>query len=176
MRQIFTRQNSTPQSVNKQLKLKSSSGMDYRKLRDLLAARKWKEADKETLRVILAVAQREQQGWLNTSSIDNFSCEDLHIIDQLWVKYSNGKFGFSVQRKIYQGLGGTRNYDKKIWEAFGDKVGWRRGGQWFYYQDITFDNKTQKVQFGNFPRMYNKKYMYILVYMLIFSRVETCKL
>lgn len=176
LRQIFTGQNSTSQSVNKQLKLKSSSGMDYRKLRDLLAARKWKEADKETLRVILAVAQREQQGWLNTSSIDNFSCEDLRIIDQLWVKYSNGKFGFSVQRKIYQGLGGTRNYDKKIWEAFGDKVGWRRGGQWFYYQDITFDSKTQKVQFGNFPRMYNKKYMYILVYMLIFSRVETCKL
>mgnify|MGYP003326575370 FL=1 len=176
VRQIFTRQNSTPQSVNKQLKLKSSSGMDYRKLRDLLAARKWKEADKETLRVILAVAQREQQGWLNTSSIDNFSCEDLHIIDQLWVKYSNGKFGFSVQRKIYQGLGGTRNYDKKIWEAFGDKVGWRRGGQWFYYQDISFDYKAQTLQLGNFPRMYNKKYMYILVYMLIFSRVETCKL
>ena len=94
----------------------------------------------------------------------------------MWVKYSNGKFGFSVQRKIYQSLGGTRSYDKKIWEAFGDKVGWRRGGQWFYYQDITFDNKAQKVQFGNFPRMYNKKYMYILVYMLIFSRVETCKL
>jgi hypothetical protein len=93
--------------------------MDYRKLRDLLAARKWQEADKETLRVILAVAKREQEGWLNTSSIDNFSCEDLHIIDQLWVKYSNGKFGFSVQRKIYQSLGGTRSYDKKIWEAFG---------------------------------------------------------
>ncbi|MFM6756070.1 MAG: GUN4 domain-containing protein, partial [Dolichospermum sp.] len=164
------------QSVNQQLKLKSSSGVDYKKLRDLLAARKWREADKETLRVILTVAKREQQGWLNTSSIDNFSCEDLRIIDQLWVKYSNGKFGFSVQRKIYQGLGGTRNYDKKIWEAFGDKVGWRRGGQWFYYQDITFDNKAQKVQFGNFPRMYNKKYMYILVYMLIFSRVDTCKL
>ena len=176
VRQILTGQNSTSQPINQKLKLKSSSGMDYRKLHDLLAARKWKEADKETLRVILAVAKREQEGWLNTSSIDNFSCEDLRIIDQLWVKYSNGKFGFSVQRKIYQSLGGTRSYDKKIWEAFGDKVGWRRGGQWFYYQDITFDNQAQKVQFGNFPRMYNKKYMYILVYMLIFYRVETCKL
>jgi hypothetical protein len=119
VRQILTGQNSTSKPINQRLKLKSSSGMDYRKLRDLLAARKWQEADKETLRVILAVAKREQEGWLNTSSIDNFSCEDLHIIDQLWVKYSNGKFGFSVQRKIYQSLGGTRSYDKKIWEAFG---------------------------------------------------------
>jgi hypothetical protein len=119
VRQILTGQNSTSQPINQKLKLKSSSGMDYRKLRDLLAARKWQEADKETLRVILAVAKREQEGWLNTSSIDNFSCEDLRIIDQLWLKYSNLKFGFSVQRKIYQSLGGTRSYDKKIWEAFG---------------------------------------------------------
>ncbi|MFM6200783.1 MAG: serine/threonine protein kinase, partial [Dolichospermum sp.] len=34
VRQIFTRQNFTTQSVNQQLKLKSSSGVDYKKLRD----------------------------------------------------------------------------------------------------------------------------------------------
>ncbi|MFM6271628.1 MAG: GUN4 domain-containing protein, partial [Dolichospermum sp.] len=86
-----------------EVELKSYVGMDYRKLRDLLKAGKWKEADEETLRVMLAVA-REREGWLNVESIDNFPCADLRTIDQLWVKYSDGRFGFSVQKRIYQGL------------------------------------------------------------------------
>ncbi|MFM6200403.1 MAG: GUN4 domain-containing protein, partial [Dolichospermum sp.] len=73
--------------------LKSSCGMDYRKLRDYLAQGKWKEADEETRRVMLAVAKREKEGWLDDKSIDNFHCADLRTIDQLWVKYSDGKFG-----------------------------------------------------------------------------------
>ncbi|MFM6487700.1 MAG: protein kinase domain-containing protein [Dolichospermum sp.] len=84
-----------------EVELKSDVGMDYRKLRDLLKAGKWKEADEETLRVMLAVAKREREGWLNVENIDNFPCADLRTIDQLWVKYSNGRFGFSVQKQIY---------------------------------------------------------------------------
>ena len=41
--------------------LKSSCGMDYRKLRDYLAQGKWKEADEETTRVMLAVANRKKR-------------------------------------------------------------------------------------------------------------------
>jgi hypothetical protein len=106
--------------------LKSAVGMDYTKLQDLLAAGKWEEADKETERVMLAVAKREKEGWIDSRSIDNFPCEDLRTIDQLWVKYSNGRFGFSVQKRIYQSLGGAMNYNGKIWEAFYDKIGWEK--------------------------------------------------
>ncbi|WP_084386873.1 serine/threonine-protein kinase [Anabaena sp. CA = ATCC 33047] len=122
-----------------EVQLKSAVGMDYSKLRDLLAAGKWKAADDETARVMLAVAKREKERWLRKEDIDNFLCEDIRTIDQLWVKYSNGRFGFSVQKRIYQSLGGTRDYDREIWEAFGDKVGWSQGGSWLYYTDITFD-------------------------------------
>ncbi|MFM5956570.1 MAG: GUN4 domain-containing protein, partial [Dolichospermum sp.] len=116
---------------------------DYRKLRDLLKAGKWKEADQETRRVMLCVGEREREGWLDINSIDNFPCADLRTIDQLWVKYSNGRFGFSVQKRIYQGLGGTREFKGEIWEKFGDKVGWRKEGSWLgYYSDITFDIKA----------------------------------
>lgn len=56
----------------------------------------------------------------------NFPCEHLHIIDQLWIKYSNGHFGFSVQKRIYQSLGETTNYDDEEWlVAFVDRVGWK---------------------------------------------------
>ena len=85
----------------------SAVGMDYINLRNLLAAKKWKEADEETRRVMLKVAGREEGGWLDRKSIDKFPCEDLRTIDQLWVKYSNGRFGFSVQERIYQSLGGV---------------------------------------------------------------------
>jgi len=100
----------------------SAVGMDYINLRNLLAAKKWKEADEETLRVMLKVAGREKEGWLNEESIEKFPCEDLRTIDQLWVKYSNGRFGFSVQKRIYQSLGGTREYNSEIWHEV-----WRQG-------------------------------------------------
>jgi GUN4-like len=98
-----------------------------------------KALDEETARVMLAVAGREKEGWLDVEQIDNFPCEDLRTIDQLWVKYSNARFGFSVQKRIYQSLSGTREYDEKIWKTFGDRVGWRKKGEWLYYKDITFD-------------------------------------
>ncbi|MDB9534242.1 GUN4 domain-containing protein, partial [Dolichospermum planctonicum CS-1226] len=60
-------------------------------------------------------------------------------IDDLWIKYSNGRFGFSVQNQIYQGLGGTRKYNDEIWAAFGDKVGWRQGERRLWYEDVTFN-------------------------------------
>jgi eukaryotic-like serine/threonine-protein kinase len=92
--------------------------------------------------MILAVAGRTEEGWLNSESIRNFPCEDLRTIDQLWVQYSNGRFGFSVQKRIYQSLGGTDIYDSKIWEAFGDRVGWGREGSWLYYSNITFSTQA----------------------------------
>ena len=134
--------------INQEVQLKSSCGMDYRKLRDYLAQGIWKEADEETTRVMLAVAKREKVGWLDEGSIDNFPCEDLSIIDKLWVKYSDGKFGFSVQKRIWYGIGGTREYNREIWDKFGDKVGWRKGGDWLYYTDITFDKKAPE---GHLP-------------------------
>ncbi|MEI2581457.1 serine/threonine-protein kinase [Scytonema sp. PRP1] len=137
----------TPPKSDGEIKLITAK-MDYTRLRDLLAVRTWKQADEETRRVMLAVAGREKEGWLDVEHIDIFPCEDLRTIDQLWVKYSNGHFGFSVQKRIYQSLGGTRQYDEKIWQAFGDRVGWRKGGKWLYHHDITFDLRAPQ---GHLP-------------------------
>ena len=120
----------------------SAVGMDYINLRNLLASKKWAEADEETARVMLKVAGREKEGWLDTKSIEKFPCEDLRTIDQLWVKYSNGRFGFSVQKRIYQSLGGTREYNNEVWERFVDRVGWRKNNEWLYYNDLTFSEEA----------------------------------
>ena len=97
---------------------------------------------------MLAITKREKEGYLDTRSINNFPCEDLRTIDKLWIKYSKGQFGFSVQKKIYQSLGGTKKYDDKIWKSFGDRVGWRKEGRWLYYKNITFDKTAPE---GHLP-------------------------
>jgi len=174
---IAPKASSIPQPVSPEIELKSDVGMDYSKLRDFLKAGKWKEADGETLRVMLAVAKREKEGWLDDKSNDNFPCADLRTIDQLWVKYSDGRFGFSVQKRIYQGLGGTREYNREIWKKFGDKVGWRKGGSWLYYKDITFDKKAPE---GHLPCVFCvdvcTTVVWVSVWLGVFSRVETCRL
>ncbi|WP_392480039.1 GUN4 domain-containing protein [Nostoc sp. C110] len=96
----------------------------YHQLAYYLAAGMWKEADEETFKVMLKVAEREKQGYLDINDIQQFPCEDLSIIDQLWINYSNGHFGFSVQKKIYLDVGGilegsrTSSPFKKIFAPF----------------------------------------------------------
>ena len=111
----------------------------YEKLANYLAAGEWRKADEETTRAMLQVAQREEEGWLRAEDIDRFPCTDLRTIDRLWVHYSQGRFGFRVQKEIYQSLGGTREYNREIWEAFGERVGWRVVGKWLYYSDLSFE-------------------------------------
>ncbi|MFB2880512.1 GUN4 domain-containing protein [Floridanema aerugineum] len=146
-----------PQSVQSWLKLlseieaddlSSDKGVDYRKLRDLLKGGSWKEADEETLKVMLKAAGREKEDWLDDESIDKFPCTDLRTIDQLWVKYSNGRFGFSVQKRIWEsvrGKPGKYHYYKKFGEKVGwlcreKKVGWyvEEKNDWKNYSDLTF--------------------------------------
>ncbi|MDE5123451.1 MAG: GUN4 domain-containing protein, partial [Trichodesmium sp. St19_bin1] len=153
-------------------------------------AKKWKEADQETTVKILKVANRESEGWLRVEDAKNFSCQDLGTIDKLWVKYSNGRFGFSVQKQIYQGMGGSKEFNWDDYEKLGDKVGWRKGGRWLNYSELTFSEKHYR---GHLPenvrglfRIYGVYRPFFsfrwysgyfeLVMRPFFSRVETCKL
>jgi hypothetical protein len=96
----------------------------YQELEGFLAAANWKKADEETLKMMLKVMGKKYGLIVKDEDIENFPSEDLRVIDQLWVKYSDGRFGFSVQKRIYQSLGGTREYDEKIFGIFCDRVDW----------------------------------------------------
>jgi hypothetical protein len=89
----------------------------------------------------------------------------------LWVKYSSGKFGFSVQKKIYQGLGGTREYNSEIWRKFRDKVGWEKESI-ASYKDIIFDTKAPE---GHLPVVGPRVRLGGWAAVL-FSLVDSCKL
>ncbi|MBW4630209.1 MAG: GUN4 domain-containing protein [Brasilonema octagenarum HA4186-MV1] len=137
--------------------LTSEIGIDYTKLRDLLAARNWKEANDQTYLVMLQAVYREIYDWIRPEEALNFPCTDLRTIDRLWVKYSNGRFGFSVQKKIYLEVGGKLdgNLDQEVLKKFGDRVGWRvkeSGDDWDLEEDgVTFDTKSPEGHLPTIP-------------------------
>jgi DNA-binding Xre family transcriptional regulator len=119
--------------------LGSERGVDYSRLRDLLAAGKWRDADRETGTIMLKAASKVRQGWLRSDDIKNFPCTDLQIIDSLWRKHSKGRFGFSIQKRIWLNIGGTNDANLQTFHAFADSVGWRLEGFWVARVKHTID-------------------------------------
>jgi hypothetical protein len=125
----------------------------YARLRDLLAAKDWKAADKETAECMFEVADRQQDRWLRPEDIEQFPCLDLCNIDLLWMKYSSGHFGFSAQKQIWERLGSPIGDDGN-WEKFAAIIGWRTkgifgiGASWLLYSQRTFSELAPK---GHLP-------------------------
>lgn len=82
--------------------LKSARAISYNRLQNLLQSGQWQQANQETEQLMLKVARRKREGWLNSESIHHFPSIDLRTIDQLWMEYSAGRFGFSVQKQIFE--------------------------------------------------------------------------
>lgn len=95
----------------------SATGVNYTLLQQFLAAGKWHAADEETWNVMCHALGKPLGSYLHSGDLDNFPCEDLSNIDQLWLKYSGGHFGLSVQTQIYEDM--EREYSR-----FCDRVGW----------------------------------------------------
>ncbi|MGB3534432.1 MAG: GUN4 domain-containing protein [Microcoleaceae cyanobacterium] len=140
-----------PIKAEPEIELKSEVGVDYSRLKELLSQRRWKEADKQTNRVMLMAADQEEQGYLTLEDIEKFPSMDLQTIDQLWAEYSEGRFGFSVQKKIYLDCGKKPDGEypgDTIWYKFCEKVGWRVNGECVYPHKLTF---TTSAPCGYFP-------------------------
>ena len=123
----------------------------YFQLREFLTQKKWREADQETAQIMLAVANIRKpyltrQGHLTPEDLRQFPCEDLRILDQLWVDYSEGKFGFSIQKDVYLKNGGKADgeYYEEVFEKFCDVVRWRDEGHWLSNSELTFDTSAPK--------------------------------
>ena len=103
--------------------LKPSLKIDYQPLQDLLILQDFKQANKlmHTYLCQLAGLDANQRTWLYFTDISVLPVEDLRTLDMLWCVYSHGKFGFSVQRKIW--LSNDCNWEK-LWY----KIGWKNNG------------------------------------------------
>ncbi|MBW4463165.1 MAG: GUN4 domain-containing protein [Nodosilinea sp. WJT8-NPBG4] len=106
----------------------------YQPLQRLLKTGKLREADEETVRVILQEAGTPDREDLTPDAVRLFSCNVLRVVDRLWTTYTGGRFGFSVQLQIYQSVGGTLEtaliQDTVILNRLAEQVGWRQDDQW----------------------------------------------
>jgi hypothetical protein len=106
----------------------------YQPLQRLLKTGKLQAADEETVRVILLEAGTLAREDLTPDAIRQFPCSVLRVVDRLWTTYTGGRFGFSVQLKLYQAVGGSLEsalgQDTVVLNRLGERVGWRRNNQW----------------------------------------------
>ena len=159
---------STPQPVVKITTNKAA----FRNLDKLLATGKWKEADIETYKVMLKIAGRQKEGNLDFNSIKNFSCSSMQDIDKRWVKASNGRFGFSVQKQIWTDIASTAGYNSDNFNKFSDQVGWRTKNNWLRYSDLTFNINAPRGHLPNTP----PKYGSVTGFRRMIPLISPCKL
>ncbi|MEZ2238072.1 GUN4 domain-containing protein [Microcoleus sp.] len=126
--------------------------IEYHKLCDLLEAKSWKEADRETFDIWLKLMSRKERKVceeflilanetnyprVSLSKIDD---KDLDILNNVWIKNSNGHFGFAIQSQIYMQ---TQNL-----EDFYQAVGWKTDSEFKSYDQLTFKLDSPK---GHLP-------------------------
>ena len=139
----------------------------------------WKEADYETYHLMITTVGKEVGQLFEPEELLNFPCDELLAIDGLWVRYSQGKFGFSVQKEIYLSVGGIADgrYREEAFEKFGDTVAWSIGGKWKSAEFIKYSAPTAPT--GHLPYVSFRLSAFCggwgLGFGFLFSRIETCK-
>ncbi|MDJ1171406.1 GUN4 domain-containing protein [Roseofilum sp. BLCC_M154] len=129
--------------------LQSSSGQDYLRLDFLFRSGRWEEAHEETCLHFLKLTRNRSFQGLRQSEWQMVTSEDLQIIERLWLKYSHGKFGFSLQSQFYKQVGGNLESRDTVFTDLVDILCWYKDGDWIEYEDLIFD--PEKAVRGHLP-------------------------
>lgn len=128
--------------------IESGIGAEWRviKLKQHLEHGNWFDADNETTKLVHWATQALNNNveYLSAADLRKLPCEDLQTIDQLWLYYSNKKFGYSVQENILKEVGGDLF-------QFGEKVGWLKDGAWVFQNDYRLEEAPK----GHLPSPLN---------------------
>lgn len=129
----------------------SMSASSYTYLDNLLATQQWKKADDETARIMLRIAQREAEDWLDCDSIARFPCDDLVTIDKLWMQHSNNHFGINIWKDLWLRFGAI--VDDNMEHRIGEVVGWYENG-WKFADKIDY---SLSAPVGHLPYLFQAK-------------------
>jgi len=152
----------------------------YQQLETHLKLKEWEKADRETDRLMLSAVGKESGQFLELDDLRNFPCDELLAIDRLWVKYSKGLYGFSVQKQIYVECGGKLDFNypsDETWDKFCDRVAWKDKGKYLTYSDLF--NKKHINNSGHRPwarRGASSSGFFSRIATWNFSRIATCEL
>lgn len=117
----FSLSPSTTSSSSSSSQTSTSQPVSFDLLQQHLSAQNFRQADEETRRLLIVLAGEaaQKRGYVFFSEVKFISEADLKAIDDLWRQYSDNKFGYSVQKKIWQKV-------KKDFTRFFMKVGWMK--------------------------------------------------
>ena len=106
----------------------SGADIDFTPLQHHLLREDFEEADRVTSALLreLAGEQAVRRGYVYFSEVAPMSGVDLTTLDRLWIVFSQGRFGFSVQWRLLQSFDGR--YDQ-LWP----RIGWKTDGVWTRY-------------------------------------------
>jgi hypothetical protein len=132
----------------------------FNKMEFFLKNKKWIAADNTYRQYIDYNIESERNNSLKNSK--NLYCPYFQKLDNLWVKYSEGLYGFRVQKKIYLETGNKLNIDKvsntdeKSFDHFATRVGWKDikdFDEWakIVKGEISVPEKKQQFAKGFFP-------------------------
>lgn len=101
--------------------LPSSMGIDYVPLATMLATGDFLSADQFTRDNLIRLAGGDKTGrtFVYFSEVKNLPKVDMCTMERLWLTFSNGKFGYSIQKRIWDAERG--NFD-----SFIRRIGWTK--------------------------------------------------
>ncbi|XP_052173219.1 tetrapyrrole-binding protein, chloroplastic [Diospyros lotus] len=101
-----------------------------------LSSGNFRQADEETRRLLIALAGEaaQKRGYVFFSEVQFIPEAEIKAIDELWKQHSDGRFGYSVQKKIWKKA-------KKDFTAFFLKVGWMK----------KLDTEVEQYNYRSFP-------------------------
>ena len=104
----------------------------YENLALCLRNEQWEEADEETYRLMITEIGKEEGQWFDSDELLTFPSYPLKTIDGLWMRYSDGRFGFSIQKEMYLKYGGIPDgrYYEDAYTKFCAANGWKENGEW----------------------------------------------
>jgi hypothetical protein len=174
--------------------LSSAVGIDYRNLRNFLAVKDFESANKETKSLFQKISYinlKVSNPDPEKTNTERIPCTDLCTIDRLWVKYSEERFGISVQQKIQREIFinlyiEKQEFDKRekiersdeelaqsagfdTWGKFNEIVGWKSAdmGPIYIYED--------SAPMGHLPVIYephNRHHYSAMIH--LFARLRQC--
>ena len=99
--------------------LASAKGIDYGPLMEQLRVGDFKSADQTTRDVLIEMAGEAatKRGYVYWTEARQLPNEDLATVENLWLHYSDGKFGYTVQKNVWR-------LQKGVFDKFCDKIGW----------------------------------------------------
>ncbi|KAF3455671.1 hypothetical protein FNV43_RR00311 [Rhamnella rubrinervis] len=114
----------------------TSETVSFDTLQIHLSTRNFREADEETRRLLIVLAgdAAQKRGYVFFSEVQFISASDLKAIDSLWRQYSDNRFGYSVQKRIFEKV-------NKDFTRFFLKVGWMK----------KLDTEIEQFNYRSFP-------------------------